>query len=193
MKLDNIKVGLQAGPVSVEGSWTPNADEQQAAWELYVELVTRVTVMKLESGEGMLREALSSLHAIFVSTRDILRKYGPAVAQIQKPGDLSFGYLAVVVLNYVLRPCLTTWHPALLDWEDERPATVSRTDHENAWEMNSQLRTELEKVRVMLIEYASLLATVAGVPTLVLEPNLSGQPIDARKTVLRGNKFPFEA
>lgn len=191
MSLDSINVGLNLGIVSVEGSWKPNELEQKAAWELYVELVTRISVIKLSPTEGMLREALTSLHSIFTATRNILRGYGPSVAHSHNNGDLTFGYLAVVVLNYVLRPCLTTWHPSLLDWEDEKQPTVSRVDHENAWESNKQLRQELEQVRMILIEYAGLLATVAGIPTLVLEPNLRTQP-NEDPVILSGKNLPFE-
>jgi hypothetical protein len=191
MKLDTITVGLKAGPVSVEGSWKPNEEEQKAAWELYVELVTRISVMKLSPSEGMLREALTSLHSIFTATRTILRGYGPSVAQPRKDSDLSFGYLAVVVLNYVLRPCLTKWHPRLLNYEENKSPDVARVEHENGWESNRELREEIERVRIILIEYAALLATVAGVPTLVQEPNLpTKSPTD--KMILNGDNLPYE-
>lgn len=54
--------------------------ERDAAWELYVEVVTRIAVVELKPGEGSLREALSSLSSPFATTRDILRKYGQRLA-----------------------------------------------------------------------------------------------------------------
>jgi hypothetical protein len=65
----------------ISGIWEPDEAERRAAWELYVELVTRVAVVQLGPVEGLLREALSSLREVFGITREILRRYGPAVTQ----------------------------------------------------------------------------------------------------------------
>lgn len=48
-----------------------------------MELVTRIAVVPLGSGEGILREALTSLHQLFGVTREILRmaKWHPALQQ----------------------------------------------------------------------------------------------------------------
>ena len=114
-KLTNVKVSLKLPYIAgIEGTWEPDEREQNASWEMYVELVTRISVAELKSDEGLLREALSSLYTLFNTTRDILRKYGPSVAQPKGKDNLSFGYLAVTVLNVVLRPVLAKWHPLLL-------------------------------------------------------------------------------
>lgn len=190
-KLESFKVALMAGPVSIEGNWKPNEAEQRAAWELYVELVTRISVMRIGDQKGLLREALTSLYTIFEVTRNILRQSGPGVTQHEEDGELSFGFIAIVILNYVLRPFLEEWHPRLQDYEDERQSQVSRFDHETAWNQNKQFREALEKVRVILIEYTTLLARVANVPTLVLEPNLSRLPTE-KELVLDGDTLPFQ-
>lgn len=117
----------------VAGTWEPDEDERRAAWEMYVELVTRISVVELRPDEGLLREALSSLYSVFDTTRKILRQYGPGIAQPKGQGSLSFGYLAVAILNGVLRPVLAQWHPLLLDYEATRPEGVSTTQHEQAW------------------------------------------------------------
>lgn len=155
----------------VEGTWEPDDSERRAAWEMYVELVTRISVVELRPNEGLLREALSSLYALFDITRKILRQYGPTIAQPKGNGNLSFGYLAVAILNGVLRPILARWHPMLLDYETRRPEGVSAAQHEHAWERNAELRQELNDARLKLIEYADLLAQVAEVPSLVIPPD----------------------
>lgn len=38
-----------------------NRVQQRAAWKLYVELVTRIAVQKLDDDEGLLRKTLNSL------------------------------------------------------------------------------------------------------------------------------------
>src|ERR1035438_3876391 len=95
-----VKISLP-GFGGIEGSWAPDDRERDASWELYVELVTRIAVVELKPGEGSLREALASLYSLFATTRDILRKYGPVVGRPSGRSDISFGYIAVTVLNYV--------------------------------------------------------------------------------------------
>ena len=150
----------------IEGSWQPDEREREAAWEMYVELITRIAVVELRPGEGLLREALASLYALFDTTRTILRKYGPQVAKSKGEGTLSFGYLSVAVLNGVLRPLLAKWHPLLLDYEANRGSGVSALEHEQAWAHAGELRQELSRAREALSDYADVLAEVAGVEAL---------------------------
>ena len=169
-KLTNVKVSLTLPYVGgIEGTWEPDESERNAAWEMYVELVTRISVAELKSDEGLLREALSSLYTLFDTTRKILRKYGPSVAQPKGEGKISFGYLAVAILNTVLRPVLAKWHPLLLDYESTRDSNLSPLEHERQWEKYEELQQVLNNVRSVLIEYANLLAQVAGVPSLIVE------------------------
>ena len=99
----------------------------------------------------------------------MLRKYGPTVAKPKRGGDLSFGVIAVTVLNKVLRPLLTSWHPELAAYEAHRPPDVSPIDHERAWEREADLRSALNEVRASLRSYAGYLAEVADVPPLTRE------------------------
>jgi hypothetical protein len=169
-KLTSVRVNLKLPYIGgVEGTWEPDESEQRAAWEMYVELVTRISVAELHPGEGLLRDALSSLYSLFNTTRMILRQYGPGVAQPKGRDNLSFGYLAVIILNVVLRPVLAKWHPLLLDYENGRETSVSHLEHERRWDKYEELREELGNVRGVLTEYANLLAQVAGVPSLVIE------------------------
>ena len=170
VKFTGVKVSLNLPYIGgVEGTWEPDESERDAAWEMYVELITRISVAELKPDEGLLREALSSLHTLFGTTRAILRKYGPSIAQPKGEGDLSFGYLAVVILNAVLRPVLAKWHPLLLDYESTRSASGSPLDHEREWDKHDELRQVLNDVRTNLIEYTNLLAEVAEVPPLIIQ------------------------
>src|SRR5437879_2013238 len=119
-KLESFDVKLAAGPLSVGGKWVPDAAEAEAAWELYVELITRISVIELEPNQGLLSEALSSLYTLFDTTRDILREKGPKVVRPKHGGKYSFGYLAVTILNFAVRPVLAKWHPELQDWESRK-------------------------------------------------------------------------
>jgi len=169
-ELDSIEVSIKIPFIGeIKGTWKPDEKERHAAWEMYVELVTRISIVELKPDEGILREALSSLYSIFGTTRDILRKYGPAVAQPKAGSDISFGFLAVAILNTVLCPVLAKWHPILLDYESKRGASVSILEHESKWNKNEELREVLNNVRSTLLEYANLLAKVAKVPSLIVK------------------------
>jgi hypothetical protein len=129
---------------------------------------------------GIVREALMSLHSLFAATREILRRYGPDVAEPKRNGEYNFGYLAVAMLNFVLRPLLSTWHPALQSWEAQRASEVSLGEHETAWEQISKLREEIERTRQDLLKYATVLATACGVPDLSTAVPRGASRADAR-------------
>jgi hypothetical protein len=162
----SVEVGLDLRFFKISGTWEPNEAERLAAWELYVELMTRVAVVPLPTGQGLLREALSSLYSLFGTTRDILRRHGPTVAEPKPDGQYNFGYLAIVILNGVIRPFLAHWHPLLEEWEGMRPSDRSRAEHEQSWPHAAQLRAELDAIRGSLTQYAALLAAACGIPDL---------------------------
>jgi hypothetical protein len=162
-----VGVRVNLGFFELSGEWEPNDTERAAAWELYVELVTRVSTVPLASDKGLLREALSSLYSIFASTRDILRKYGPDIAEPKPSGQYNFAFLAVTILNSCIRPLLADWHPALASWEAIRPADTALAAHEQGWPQAGNLRTDLEATRQALVDYAATLAIACGVPNLL--------------------------
>ena len=133
--------------------------ERFAAWDLYVELNTRVATQSLDDDEGLARETLTSFHALFDITRQLLKTAGPGVAL----GDESLANYALAILNRVLRPFLSRWHPRLSAWEAERADEVSAFTHEQAWKQHADLRRELGVVREILTGYSEALAILAGV------------------------------
>jgi transcriptional regulator with XRE-family HTH domain len=154
---------------TAQGASEPSEEERKAAWEMYIELVTRVPVAILGQGEGLLHEALSSLYSLFPTTRAILRRYGPAMARNNQDTHLSFSSLMIRMLNTVLRPLLSKWHPLLQDYEATRPDSVSVTQHERCWERYTELRQEMSMTRKALIEYATIFAQMAGVSQLITD------------------------
>jgi hypothetical protein len=169
-QFEEVGVTLKFPPfIDVAGKWKPDINEKNAAWDMYVELVTRIAVIELKPDEGLLREALSSLHSLFNTTREILKKYGPAVAQRKDPGEVSFGQIAVAILNNVLRPVVTYWHPKLDEYMATKDPAVSDLEHERKWECATQLRAVLNDIRPIIIAYAETLAQVANVFPLVID------------------------
>jgi hypothetical protein len=166
-RLSELNVGIDLKIFKIEGKWVPSEEERKAAWEMYVELITRIAVEELKPDEGLLREALDSLYSLFGTTRQILRQYGPSVAQPKGDGKLAFGYLAVAILNRVLRPVLAKWHPLLSDYYSSKDENVSDLEHEKKWEYAAELRNTLNETRLILIDWANILEEVAEVPSLI--------------------------
>lgn len=160
----NIQVELDLKLIKINGTWEPNDVERRAAWELYVELITRVAVVPMQ--QGLLREALNSLHSLFANSREILRRYGPATADPKPNGQYNLAYLTVAMLNFVLRPVLSYWHPQLESFEATKIASVSRFDHESQWAHASRMRDALAVTQQQLAAYSALLATACGIPDL---------------------------
>lgn len=165
-KPKKISVKIKLPGIDISGDWEVDENQQKAAWELYIELITRISVQTLEPGEGLLREALTSLYNLFDETRKILRKYGPDVGKPVGEGKLSCGNIAVAVLNSGLRPVLAKWHPILLEYEKNKDGSISSTEHEKAWSHNEELRTVLVELQKSMSQYAVYLAKAAGVPDI---------------------------
>ena len=155
--LKQVSVSLPFGIGSA--SWEADPTERNAACELYIELVTRIAVQPMAKDLGTLREALNSLYTLFGSTREILRKAGPKVGASHD----SVGGIAIAVLNNGLRPFLSKWHPLLQNWEVQRSEELSIQVHEKDWELEPELRKELEILRKNLERYAQALASISGI------------------------------
>jgi hypothetical protein len=170
----SVEVKLDLKFLSIGGTWEPNNAERKAAWELYVELVTRISAVPLQA--GIAREALTSLYALFGQAREILRRYGPEVAEPKPDGEYSFGFLTVAMLNLALRPVLSYWHPELQVWEAGRPVAMSVKAHEDAWPRITELRAAVEQTQFVLTTYSSVLGTACGLPDLSAAITPSARP-----------------
>lgn len=130
----------------LEMQWAPGDADRAAAWDMYIELLTRVTTQSLPDANGVEKVALASVQSLFQTTREVLRRHGRGAGE--------FTRIAVVVLNQVIRPFTTRWH--LLE-------------HAGAFDDPAQraaFRREIEILRMQLIHYTRALADMAGVEDL---------------------------
>jgi len=75
----SVQVSLNLPVLRINGTWEPNDDERKAAWELYVELVTRISVVPLGPDEGAAaRGAVEPVLAAFGQPGGPGRPHGPA-------------------------------------------------------------------------------------------------------------------
>jgi hypothetical protein len=139
--------GLKLNLGFLEGTFEPRDPDRAAAWDLYVELLTRITAQHLAPDHGDEQTALESVHSLFELTREILKKHGS--------GANAFARLAVPVLNQVIRPFTAKWHRLSVQIRAfEDPAQCD------------EFRRELAALQLMLRRYTRALAAMAAVEDL---------------------------
>jgi len=135
--------GLKLNLGFLETEWEPQIKDSEAAWEMYVELLTRIATQPLPDDSGIETSALNSVYSLFGITRDILRKYGK--------DSIGFAKIAIIILNQVLRPFTARWHKLSVEGAFQDPNQVSI------------FRSELQDLQVNLQNYMGMLAEIAGV------------------------------
>ena len=81
----------------------------------------------------------------------------------------SYG-AAAALANEHLRPFLSYWHPALQQHEAQRPDGTSPTAHEHTWERATEMRADLDRLRLPLTRIAARLAELTSVDLLAELP-----------------------
>ena len=137
---------VRLGPAWANVEIAFDQSDQDAAWELYVEMLLRVVTQPLPSEGGDESTALDSIYALFPVTREILRRRGRSA--------ISFSKVAIPVMNQVVRPFTTKWHPQSL--------AGALGDAEK----RAEFRQDLEALQSDLCNYNRLLAQIAGVEDL---------------------------
>lgn len=137
---------LKITPPFLQMEWTPKTADKNAAWALYIELLTRITTRPLPVDHGDEQTALDSVYSLFGITREVIKEQGPDC--------INFAKIAIVVLNQVIRPFTAKWHRKSLagDFERESDRVV--------------FREELTALQAELRKYSRLLADIAGVEDL---------------------------
>ena len=106
------KIGVKIDSFSIcspffEVTMSQNENTQNASWQLYIELITRVTTQPLLEDRGDEESALESIYKLFNITRDIIKQYGREAE--------SFSMISLCLLNIILRPFTSKWHKIFKD------------------------------------------------------------------------------
>ena len=141
---DMTSLKISAGFLEME--FSPSEPDKNAAWDLYIELLTRITTQKLEPGHGDEKTALNSIFSLFGTTREIIKSNGKDCIEFTK--------IAVVILNQKVRPFTAKWHKAFVN------------DGFTDQALCEEFRTELEELQNILKIYTKMLADMAGVEDL---------------------------
>ncbi len=140
--LSSLKINAQFLEVELNFQDT----DKKAAWELYIELLTRITTQPLNVEHGDEATALQSIHSIFPITGEILKKYGAE--------SVEFAKISIVILNQIVRPFTAKWHKLSLEGAFKNKIECK------------EFREELEELRSKLIIYSRMLSEIAGVEDL---------------------------
>lgn len=130
----------------LETEWKPQDEDKAAAWDLYIELITRVTTRPISDDSGSEKAALDSVYQLFPITRGVIKSNGRHCIQFTK--------IAVIVLNQIVRPFTSKWHSVI-------SANETMTDTQKAY-----FRQELQVLQVELVTYSKMLADLADVEDL---------------------------
>ena len=141
-RLEKVKINLLLGSAEI----TFGEADKDAAWELYVEMLTRIVTQPLPSEDGDEKTALDSVYSLFPTTRNILRRHGRNTIQFSK--------FAIPVLNQIVRPFTAKWHRE----------SLSDAFTNNA--KKKEFRKDLENLQVQLRNYNHMLADIASVEDL---------------------------
>ena len=138
------KVRLNLAVVGLEMSF--EQADRDAAWELYIEMLTRIVTQPLPNNVGDDKTALDSVYSLFPITREILRRRGRSTVR--------FSMVAIPVLNQIVRPFTAKWHRESLAgaFNDDRKCR--------------NFREELAALQDELRNYNRMLANIAGVEDL---------------------------
>lgn len=130
----------------LEMEWEPQEADKEAAWDMYIELLTRITIQPLLDEDGVEQAALDSVYDLFGITREVIKSHGREC--------IEFAKLAVVILNQVIRPFTARWHKLSQEGVFDNPESCQ------------VFRGELRDLQKELIKYTKMLAEIAGVEDL---------------------------
>jgi hypothetical protein len=149
--LDNWSMtSLKVNATFMEMEFQPNDVDKNAAWELYIELITRVSTQYMLPEHGDETSALKSISRLFELTRETIKRNGRHCGEFTK--------IAVIVLNQVVRPFTTKWH---------RQSLAGAFDDQV---QRALFRVELEELQTSLRAYTRMLASLAKVEDLTELP-----------------------
>ena len=141
-QMDSLKISLPY----LQMEWKPQDADKNAAWELYIELLTRITTQPLPLKHGDEKTALDSIYSLFGLTRSIIKSH--------KRGCIEFTKIAIIVLNQIIRPFTAKWHRISIEkgFKDAKSC--------------KNFRKELFQLQKQLCIYTKMLANMAGVEDL---------------------------
>ena len=123
--------------------WAPGEADRALAWDLYIELKTRITTQSLDDEVGNDESALTSVYDLFQLSRQYMHQHGVECA--------NTATLLAAFLNLKIRPFTARWHKRSVDenWQ-ANPSTP-----------HPEFRTDLKALQPTLQNLAAALSQLA--------------------------------
>lgn len=138
--------GLKIKTPILEMDWSPQESDKDAAWDMYIELLTRIATQPLPDEDGIEQTALESIYKLFDLTRNIIKAHGRDCE--------GFARIAIIILNQIIRPFTAHWHKLSSEGAFQNEAQCK------------QFRKELKELQEKIIKYSKMLAEISGVEDL---------------------------
>lgn len=94
---------LRLGDRFLAMEFRPREEDKMAAWQLYVELLTRIAPRFPNKEYSDEKAELESINSILDITREILRSHSR--------DSMEFAKIAILAMNQVVRPFTSKWNP----------------------------------------------------------------------------------
>ncbi len=138
----------------LEMEWGPSDADKNAAWELYIELLTRTPLDAGFEDELEPKTTLDTAYSLMPVIREIIKRNGKECTEFAK--------IAIIVVQQVIRPFLARWHK-------QTSAGALQGDE------LEQFTAEFDSFRDSLMKFAGMLANMAGVEDLTHLSNRAEQ------------------
>ena len=164
MEISEAELGIGQSKVTLR----PNHSDVQIAYKLWVEVSTRKIGLPIDLEHDVIAEIYDSWYQFFQVTRELIKDI-PARKIRGSESTEKLVDVAVDVLNKGLRPHLTTWQARFRRWyerelQHDRSAELAPQDLQKAFPKYQELTTDLLTVNQGLIQYRSILRTIAMGP-----------------------------
>ena len=148
---------LRLGDRFLAMEWRPGDEDKLAAWQLYVELLTRTAPRHPGEEYSDEQAELENINSVLETTRQILRTHSR--------DSMEFTKIAILALNQVVRPFTAKWNR-----RSAEGALAGSDGRRNFGEELSVLTATLRKI-------ARMLADMAGVDDLTALESASLKPV----------------
>jgi len=127
-----------------DNCWAPSDEDRALAWDIYIELHSRVSTQSLDDKQGNDLAALESIHNLFSIARERMQFHGIQCANTST--------LIMLFLNQYLREFMTKWHKFSIqeNWKD------------GGGVINENFRSELKGIQESLESFSTALSHLAG-------------------------------
>lgn len=164
--INEIELGIGAGRIKI----SPNHEDLQIAYRLWVELKTRKLGLAFDEQHDVIIEVYNSWHEFFKITRELIKTVPVAKIRGQKSTQVLVG-ISIDVLNKAVRPHLTKWQARFRHWYEIELSKSANTDVppqelQKRYPEYLALVSELKTTNARLVTYAAMLTRLLEVNPL---------------------------